>query len=189
MFTIDRFVEECRAAVKETEAEASIREVVARWMSRPEEIERALGTPTQGGIVTLEHSPVLTVLQVVWDPGMTIYPHDHRMWAMIGLYGGREDNVFYRRSPAGLQQAGGKQLVTRDAALLGKAVIHSVTNPLRQFTAAIHVYGGDFFATPRSEWDPQTLAERPYSVENALRAFREAHERWLAESRGPGPAV
>jgi predicted metal-dependent enzyme (double-stranded beta helix superfamily) len=186
MFTVERFVEECRTAVREAMAEAAVKEVVARWMASPREVERALGTPTRGGITTLEHSPELTVLQVVWDPGMTIYPHDHRMWAVIGLYGGREDNVFYRRSPEGLQQAGGKQLVIRDAALLGKTIIHSVTNPLRQLTAALHVYGGDFFATPRSEWDPQTLEERPYNVEHARRAFQEAHERWLAESRETG---
>jgi len=29
-------------------------------------------------------------------------------------------------------------------------VIHSVTNPLGRFTAGLHIYGGDFFATERS---------------------------------------
>ncbi len=38
----------------------------------------------------------LTVLHVVWAPGMSIYPHDHRMWAVIGIYSGQEDNAFYR---------------------------------------------------------------------------------------------
>ena len=45
---------------------------------------------------------------------------------------------------------------------------------------AIHIYGGDFFVQPRSEWDPATLEERPYRVENAMRAFAEANERWEA---------
>ena len=45
-----------------------------------------------------------------------------------------------------------KTLDTKDVIPLGEAVIHSVTNPLEQITGAIHVYGGDFFATPRSEW-------------------------------------
>ena len=40
----------------------------------------------------------LTVLHVVWAPRMTIYPHDHRMWAAIGIYAGQEDNSFFRRS-------------------------------------------------------------------------------------------
>jgi predicted metal-dependent enzyme (double-stranded beta helix superfamily) len=138
----------------------------------------------EGGITTLGHFDDLTVLHVVWPPGMTIHPHDHRLWAVIGLYGGREDNVFYRRTPGGLERASGRQLEPGDATLLGKSIIHSVSNPLRQFTGAIHVYGGDFFTVARSEWDAQTLEERPYNVENSRRAFRDAQERWLADSRG-----
>ena len=40
------------------------------------------------------------MLNVIWGPGMTIMPHDHRMWAVIGVYTGREDNIFWRRLPA-----------------------------------------------------------------------------------------
>ena len=39
---------------------------------------------------------------------------------------------------------------------------------------AIHVYGGDFFATPRSEWDPDTLAEKSLDVEHTKRVLAEA---------------
>ena len=42
-------------------------------------------------------------------------------------------------------------------------------------TGAIHVYGGDFFAAERSEWDPETLREQPYDVEKTLRLFEEAN--------------
>jgi hypothetical protein len=48
------------------------------------------------------------------------------------------------------------------------------------FTGAIHVYGGDFFAQPRSEWESEQSQERPYSVERTMQAFAEANERWLA---------
>jgi predicted metal-dependent enzyme (double-stranded beta helix superfamily) len=112
---------------------------------------------------------------------MAIYPHEHAMWAVIGLYGGREDNTFYRRSSSGLLAAGGKRLETADTALLGKTAIHAVTNPLRVFTGAIHVYGGDFFDTPRSEWTPDTLVERPFDIERARRAYAEANARWEHE--------
>jgi len=27
---------------------------------------------------------------------MTIMPDNHRMWAVIGIYTGREDNIFWR---------------------------------------------------------------------------------------------
>ncbi|HKA44372.1 MAG TPA: hypothetical protein VKF40_20480, partial [Burkholderiales bacterium] len=89
---------------------------------------------------------------------------------------------FYRRSERGLVQHGTRELNAKDTIPLGAAVIHAVTNPLDQITGAIHVYGGDFFATPRSEWDPETLAEQPYSVERTMRAFEQANKR-LAELR------
>src|SRR5262249_58696872 len=106
-------------------------------------------------------SPELTILNVIWPPGLAIYPHDHRMWAVIGLYGGREDNTFYRRSREGLAVAGGKTLETRDTALLGKNVVHAVTNPLRAFTGAIHVYGGGLLSPPRGGGGPAALDGGP----------------------------
>jgi hypothetical protein len=42
-------------------------------------------------------------------------------------------------------------------------------------TGAIHVYGGDFFGTARSEWDPETLLEQRYDVEKNMRLFEEAN--------------
>ena len=100
---------------------------------------------------------------------------------IIGLYGGREDNTFYRRSDQGLVAASTKQLDVSDATVLGRDIIHSVANPLRQYTGAIHVYGGDFFATPRSEWDPDTQKERPYDAQRAMQVFKEADARWRAQ--------
>ena len=36
---------------------------------------------------------------------MTIWPHNHQMWAVIGIYSGREDNIFWRRLPKGKVEA------------------------------------------------------------------------------------
>jgi predicted metal-dependent enzyme (double-stranded beta helix superfamily) len=110
---------------------------------------------------------------------MAIYPHDHRTWAVIGIYGGREDNAFYRRrkTGAGLVAVNGRSLGDEETIILGEEVVHAVTNPLLQYTGAIHVYGGDFFAIPRSEWDSPEAAEQPYNVDHTLRTFAEANER------------
>jgi hypothetical protein len=51
-----------------------------------------------------------------------------------------------------------------------------VTNPIPRLTAAIHVYGGDFFAAERSEWDPETLLEGRYDAERTMRRFEAANE-------------
>ena len=99
------------------------------------------------------------------------------MISVIGLYGGREDNTFYRRQGDGLVSTGARQLGTKDAVVLGDAVIHAVTNPLDELMGAIHVYAGDFFATPRSEWDPETFEEHPYDVDHTMRVFAESNEK------------
>jgi hypothetical protein len=44
-------------------------------------------------------------------------------------------------------------------------------------TGAIHVYGGDFFAAERSEWDSETLLEGRYDAERMARRFEEANTR------------
>ncbi len=55
-----------------------------------------------------------------------------------------------------------------------------MTNPIPRLTGAIHVYGGDFFAVKRSEWDPETLVERAYDVDKNMRLFAEANARLSA---------
>lgn len=78
---------------------------------------------------------------------MTFLPHNHQMWAVIG------------------------------AEPLGRNIIHSVTNPLSRLTGAIHVYGGDFYAAERSQWDPETLLEGPFDFEASACRFEEANHR------------
>ena len=67
----------------------------------------------------------------------------------------------------------------RDVLVLGDDVIHAVSNTERKFTGAVHVYGGNFFTQPRSEWDPETLEERAFDVESARKVFADANERFL----------
>ena len=45
---------------------------------------------------------------------MTIMPHNHLMWAVIGVYSGREDNIFWRRVPGRRQveAAGARRCAT-----------------------------------------------------------------------------
>lgn len=174
MLDIDAFVAECEAALAEPQPALAVKELVERAVAQSPEVDAALGIAEKGGFRCLHRSPAMTVLQFVWPPGVKLFPHDHRMWAANGIYGGGEDNAFYRRTPEGLQAAGGKQLQAGDVALLGEDVIHAVANPNRAYTAAIHVYGGDYFATPRSQWDPETLREQPFDVEAVRRVLDEA---------------
>jgi len=179
MFELDRFIEECRAALAEDASHKAVREVVARAVADPVAVLRGLGEPKRGEVQKLHHSDELTILNVIWPPYMTIMPHNHRMWAVIGVYGGREDNIFWRRLAEAeggrIEAAGARALGDRDAVPLGRDIIHSVTNPIPRLTGAIHVYGGDFFAAQRSEWDPESLSERRYDVAKNMRLFEEAN--------------
>ncbi|WP_431271248.1 hypothetical protein [Dankookia sp. P2] len=150
--------------------------LLTRTVAEPGAVMAGLGEPQRAGITALHRSAELTILNVVWGPRMTIMPHNHRMWAVIGVYTGGEDNIFWRRLEGGRVEAVGAQsLRARDCAVLGRDIVHSVTNPLPRLTGAIHIYGGDFFAAERSEWDPETLTEGRYDVEKARRMFEESN--------------
>ena len=179
MFDLERFVADCKAAHAEDPSHRAVREVLVRALQNPRSVLKGLGEPAQAAIGTLYRSASLTILNVVWAPRMTIAPHNHHMWALIGIYTGREDNIIWRRRGDAVEAAGAASLSERDVFPLPADAVHSVNNPIRRLTGAIHVYGGDFFATAgRSEWDPETLRERPFDLEAARATFREATERF-----------
>lgn len=175
MFDIDEFVADCTIAIKEAQPRLAIKELLERAVRHPDEVARALPA-TRAEVLPLYASEELTVMKVVWSPGMSFGPHDHRMWAAIGLYGGQEDNTFYRRSGPGIVVSGGRELHTGDVALLGDDAIHAVVNPRRSFAGALHVYGGNLPArSDRSEWDEKTLEERSFDFQRVTRYFEEAN--------------
>jgi predicted metal-dependent enzyme (double-stranded beta helix superfamily) len=149
MFDVDRFVVDCRNAAA-TNGLPAVLDVVAGAVSTPGAILQALGEPRSAGAHVLHRSPELTVFNLIWGPRMCQLPHNHGMWAVIGIYRGREDNIFWRRAADArgtrIETAGGKALSEREAVALEREVIHSVVNPIKRLTGAIHVYGGDFYA-------------------------------------------
>jgi predicted metal-dependent enzyme (double-stranded beta helix superfamily) len=178
VFDLDAFLAACQDAAHESEPRLATREVLSRAMSTPGDVATALA-PQSGGLALLHHADDLTVVHAIWPPGIELYPHDHRMWAAIGIYAGQEDNAFYRRAGTTLTPSGGKQLDVGDSVLLGDDTIHSVSNPSSRLTAAIHVYGGDFVNQLRSQWGPGAAEERPFDLDEAMRVFDEANDRWL----------
>lgn len=156
---VDRFVADCLIANQELDAQAAVTEVLAKAVSTPNAVISALGEPEKAGLNVLLSSSTLTIFAATWTPQMNLMPHDHLMWASIGIYTGREDNIFWKRSADGIRAYGAEALFVKDTASLPEDAVHSVTNPLLRFTGGIHIYGGDFFDTTRSQWDPETLEE------------------------------
>lgn len=174
----DALVAECVQALREPEPRLAAREVLRRALGSGALVPR---DDLKVGINVLHHAPDLTVLEVVWPPLMSLWPHDHRMWAAIAVYGGREDNAFFRRERGGIVAAGGRTLEEGDVLLLGDDAVHAVHNPLRAYTGAIHVYGGDFINEPRSQWDPQTLAEQAFDLAALHAEFARAEAAFRAD--------
>ena len=181
MLDRDQFVADCREAIAESDAHKAVQEIVARAVADPRGLMQGFGEPERAGVQKVFQSDELTVINVIWGPHMTLMPHNHEMWAVIGIYTGREDNIFWRRladrSDGRIRAAGAKELCVGDVTPLGRDIIHSVTNPIPRLSGAIHVYGGDFFATPRSEWDPENLTEGTYDLEKNMRLFEESNNR------------
>ena len=188
MFRKDRFVEDCKLAV--AQGQSAVRELVREAVADPSGIVSELGEPAKAGVYPLYHAADLTVINFVWAPYMTLQPHNHNMFAVIGIYSGREDNMFWRRidngagdgAGPGIEAAGAESLGAGQVATLGRDIIHSVANPIAKLTSAIHVYGGDFFDPPdrRSQWDHESLLERPWDMEHTRAIFRQAETRYNA---------
>lgn len=184
MADIDRFTETCRAALADSDPRRAVRDAMAELVSDPSAIQAALGEPWRAGVFPIHESSDLTIVHVVWGPHMVLRPHDHAMWATIGVYSGREDNILWRRrrdDPESRIEAGGAHSIGPGEVLsLGPDAIHSVANPIDRLTCAVHVYGGDFFNRTSSEWDPETLAAQPFDMARTRAVFEEAN-RHLAE--------
>ena len=191
MFDKSQFVTDIQSAMAEADAQSAVFEVIERAVRDPGAMLKELGPPGKGRSEQLYHGEDLTITNVIWGSEMWVPPHDHTMWAVIGVYQGQEDNTFWRDGDDGLTEQGGVALRTGDVRKLGENAIHSVRNPSSvELCGAIHVYGGDFFgAIPRRHsWDPETLVRGPYDYEfiNSLRD--EANQRQEA-LREQGVAV
>jgi predicted metal-dependent enzyme (double-stranded beta helix superfamily) len=149
-----------------------LREALTDWAGPPP----WLGPPRESGFPVIYTDSDLTIMSIVWPPHLVTEPHNHNMWATIALYDGRENNIVWRRDGDSIVPYAAESIGAGDVFPLDADAIHSVHNPLSKYTAAIHVYGGDFMATPRSEWEPEHLVERPRDMEAARQAFAEADQ-------------
>ena len=178
MLEVERFVEDVKQA--NVEGHGAVAGLLARTVSDPRSVLLGLGEPRQAGVQTLHRARDLTILNIIWAPHMVLLPHNHNMWAVIGIYTGREDNILWERQGEQVQAVRARSLSEKDMFPLGKDGIHSVINPAARLTGAIHIYGGDFFAPGRSEWDADSLHERPFDIDGLQERFRVANERFHA---------
>lgn len=176
LIEMQKFIEQCIAANKESNPQEAVKEVLAKGVSNPQAMLKAIGEPKEAGLKVFLRSKDLTIFAASWTPQMNLMPHNHHMWANIGIYTGREDNILWERNKESLEAHDVRCLFAGDVATLNTNAIHSVTNPLQRFTGGLHIYGGDFFATERSQWDPDTLIEEPSNGDVIRNIFKKANE-------------
>lgn len=179
MFEVDTFVADVKRA-RAADGQPAVEELLNRAVSQPKGVLAELGEPSEAGIRTIYNDKDVTILNVIWAPLMVLLPHNHNMWASIGVYTGRENNIIWERTGGVIEASGAAALSEKEVFGLGEDAIHSVTNPIGRLTGAIHIYGGDFFAPGRSEWDAETLRERPLDLPAAREEFTRATKRYNA---------
>ena len=172
MFDLEAFIDACQRLVREPHAPKHALELMRAAVADPAAVARAV-TPLDGRANALDaplfRSPELTVLNATLRPGFVSIPHDHGMWAVIGIYEGEEANTFYRRAGDGLEPSNHRTIHAGEAIILGEDVIHAIENPLERQTFGLHVYGGDLVAAKRSMWDPGEGREHPYDIPQFFR--------------------
>ena len=96
-FDLNNFVEECISASKKDNYRDIILDLVKNAVSNPKSLTSVLGKPNKSTYDKIFVSDDLVVVNVVWSPGLSIVPHNHNSWAVIGVYAGQEKNIFWQK--------------------------------------------------------------------------------------------
>jgi predicted metal-dependent enzyme (double-stranded beta helix superfamily) len=166
MFDLQEFIVSCKQFVEAPDGARRVLDLMRSVVGDAEGIKSVVRGASGQTIrdLSLFRSSELFVFNATVYPHLKSPPHDHRMWAVIGIYEGQENNTFYRRAGKGLEEINRREIRAGEAILLGPEVIHAIENPFGASTLGLHVYGGDLFAAKRSMWHPRTGEELPYDV-------------------------
>ena len=197
---VQELVDRCRDAATVEDPVTTVMAVLGAFLHR-RDLEQQLGPADRSTYEALYRGNDLLVLHGVVPPTpRPVDPHDHRMWAVIGVYHGQEDNQLFARSDGeALEPTERFSLTAGEIRRLDASTIHSVQAAGGRYLGAVHVYGGDLFGTPRSTWrdgleQPNdesalpALFERLPAREDALgRAMSVEEVAELLTSSAPGP--
>jgi predicted metal-dependent enzyme (double-stranded beta helix superfamily) len=163
----EEFIGHCSAAVMENRGQAATKEVVERAVRDRHLLDEL---PREAGVKVMHSAEDLTILHVVMAErparvGRPI-PHNHLMWALIGVTHGSEENEFFRRSAHTIEPTGDGRVISEgEVLLMGDKTIHSVKNPSSErLSSALHVYGGNLIAAEKTMWCEPDWTEEPFDL-------------------------
>ena len=174
-FDADEFVHACLACLQESDPLAAVTEVVARAVSDPAALAAAFPVPIDpddDGII--HRSADLYVTQVVFPKGFRTGVHDHTIPAVIGVWGGYEDNRVYPTRDGKLLEGRVHRVEPGQVLTLGADDAHDVHAPDGSWSAAVHVYLGDLIALDRGLWTSLDGERGRYDGDEQERRWTEA---------------
>ena len=148
MDPLDTFILTARHAKHAIEIETDLRAAIAQ------DLAACLVARPEPWFFVAE--PTLTVFATRGAPGSGSAPHDHGIEAIIGCLAGREGSRLYDLDRGDLREIARSELRAGDAHVVGPRAIHAVFNCWNEPNLVLHVYRGDFLATPKRVWDPIT---------------------------------
>ena len=113
-FSLDGFVEEIKQARMDADGQAAVEEVLRCAVSDPSAIVAELGEPEEADLHKLYSDEDVTILHVIWPPLISLLPHNHNLWASIGIYTGRENNIVWKRTDEVIEATGASALSAKD---------------------------------------------------------------------------
>ena len=154
-FSIEKFISEAREAAQSSEPTRAIRRLLKKALENPGEIADANPLENDEKDVLLFEDDSVSVWITRFVPDIVIPPHEHKMNAFIGVFQGREKNIFFKRQSDGLKYTGSKVLATGQVLSIGGDGIHSVVADGNEPCCSLHVYTGPLSKTERSifDWD------------------------------------
>ncbi|MCC6297609.1 MAG: hypothetical protein IT469_12965 [Pseudomonadales bacterium] len=172
MFDLQRFIDDCKAAVQSDDPQGTVRGLMEAAFRDREGVRQVLADAAPAkDVAPLYADENLTVLRV-FTPANFISPiHNHLMWVMIGILDGEEKNYLYRRTADGGLEVEREVVLTPETGIfsLRADAIHAIEIPPDRPLSGLHVYGGNILQrSSRSAWDPETMEEVPYRYERLM---------------------
>lgn len=167
-FSIERFVEDCRAARARDDWPQAIADLLRDAVKDPAALDalgRERGALARKGFDIWVQSDDLTIYQVEGRPGLVSPPHDHDCVAVVAVYRGSEGYRNFRDEGGRVAPAGQVTVRAPDVSILPADLIHALDNSQTEGSGSIHVYGNKHFdLASRRLWNPETLEEAPFST-------------------------
>lgn len=168
-FTLDGFLERLKTAAGGEDAATQTYQVMQQVFEHHLETASGVFSALDDDVMLYEDATI-SIWHYRMPTGVVVPPHDHQVYAIIGVYEGVEANHFYTLKQGELVCDAINQVGQGTAILIQPDSIHSVQTGNNRRSCAIHIYLGAFTKVERSRFDWKTGEAMPL---NGLKGIQE----------------